>query len=173
MRRMSWLLTLLLLGSVGWANELCSQVLASLPAYVNVDREVPVNLRARFELRECTSGNIEVALLEERTPSAVVVTRLTDVWPTLYQKYNLLVLQTIGGSSRVVYVFRFVRGKAQRPESYDARIPFRVETNALGNVVIWFRGHVATKPPHRLTYETEVASRPSRKCEELFPQKTK
>lgn len=85
-------------------------VLASLPADSTEDDSH--DHRQRFELARCGSGAITVFAFErnQSNPSLVVHTG-DDYPPYLVHVRNVLVFQSLGGSSDHVFVFTFQRGK--------------------------------------------------------------
>jgi hypothetical protein len=101
-------------------STLCSSVVATFPA---ADAAPGKSLGSRFQIRRCLgSYTVQVVALEgeSSTPSVFVDTH--EPWPKLLvHARNVLVLQTVGGSSSAVYVLSFRKGKAQPLLSRDTR----------------------------------------------------
>jgi hypothetical protein len=107
--------------TVASTAEICSAKVAVLPAAANQDM-VDKAPAQRFELRSCEGGGLQVLLFEIRSDRPAVAEKIPVVWPRLlFHVFNILVIQTGGGSSGSVYIFRFHNGKAAKVERADTR----------------------------------------------------
>ena len=72
----------------------------------------PLDQRQRFELRQCDAENIIVTAYERAKAAPSLVFNTGDGYPRLLAHVeNVLVFQSVGGSSDHVYVFAFKAGK--------------------------------------------------------------
>lgn len=111
---------ILALGQRIWgADAVCAPKIAALPT----TRLSPLGtMPARFELRQCSGSiSVQVLLFEVGKSKPTIFVDTHEPWKLLVHHSNLLIMQTVGGSSSVVYVFRFQRGKAQQPITVDTR----------------------------------------------------
>jgi hypothetical protein len=112
------------------------------PDVVNVFpvlRREPVRtpFQPRFEIRQCTGSlNIEVAVFEKGAKSPAITLEVLG-WPRLLvHTSNVLVLQTVGGSTSAVYIFSFAKGRAQQLISAETRGTATVRIDDVGAKVI-------------------------------------
>lgn len=91
-------------------HDLCPKVSATLFSRVN-GYEEPEGKAERFELRRCPGGAIQVLGWQQSVDKPSLVSDIGDaVYQVLYHKFNILVMQTLGGASDHVYVFTFESG---------------------------------------------------------------
>ena len=127
LRTMKTVYPLLLLGIGGYdfagafqpTDLPCSPIIATFP----VTRRSPVDSRpTRFELRQCEkSMNVQVMAFESRSTKPGIFVDLHEPWRLLFHHSNVLIVQTVGGSSSLVYILRFERGRAQQPIAVNTR----------------------------------------------------
>ena len=89
-------------------TKMCSDVFATLPSKIAT---LPTPALERYELRHCPGGEIQVVGWEQGASRAAVVFNTGDQeYRVLFHKFNVLVLQTLGGASDHVFVFAFESG---------------------------------------------------------------
>jgi len=116
------LITLSIVGDVR-AQEICPAIAARFPTGLALaDAPQDLSLQQRFELRRCPSGALRVLVFESGKSEPSMSLDDLDSWPRqLFHRRNLLVVQTIGGSSSTVYVLHFRGGKAMEVRGFEAR----------------------------------------------------
>lgn len=91
--------------------RLCDDVVARLPASHD-DEQLPLSRRARFELRQCAEGNIQVYGYPRDSATATLKYDTYDDWPLqMVRVQNVLLLISHGGSAEHIYVFEFNAGQ--------------------------------------------------------------
>lgn len=113
--------------------RLCADVVAQLPASHD-DEELPLTRRARFELRQCPEGNIQVYGYSRNAATATMKFDTISDWPLqLVRVQNALLLISHGGSANQVFVFEFKAGtpRVALEGGSQADMPVRVEDGHL------------------------------------------
>lgn len=110
-------------------NEFCPQIVGVFPAGPDAS-SVPLFEQARFEVRRCALGDIQILVFEKDSQKPAIFLDTHDSWPRqLVNIGNILALQTVGGSGSAVYIFRFVHRKAMKVIGLDASENMRVIIN--------------------------------------------
>jgi hypothetical protein len=113
--------------------RLCADVVAQLPAS-HEDEELPLARRARFELRQCPEGNIQVYGYRRNAATATMRFDTIDDWPLqIVRVQNVLLLISHGASTNHVFVFEFNAGAPHvaLDSGSKADMPVRVEDGRL------------------------------------------
>jgi hypothetical protein len=88
--------------------KMCPDVFAILPSKI---ASLPTPALERYELRHCPGGEIQVVGWARGASTAELVFNTGDhEYRVLFHKFNVLVLQTLGGASDHVFVFAFESG---------------------------------------------------------------
>lgn len=142
--------------SAVFAQTLCTEMSGIFPAdRGNSDPDIVQH--QRFEFRRCAAGDIQVLAFETHSRKPEIVIQTRDVWPRqVVIVDNILVLQTVGGASSIVYIFRFHHHKAMRVIECESSEDMRVTIERDGRRVrVVVPANVRTRDPAR-TYELAI-----------------